>query len=83
MRFCLWVLSVPSIKLWDFALNKGTTISFQLLIVLLFGTIIVWASDTFISCVGWSLYCHVLKLPSLGQSTQPASPKLQIGEVYI
>jgi len=35
------VLSVLSIKLWDFASNKGTAISFQLLIVLLFGNIIV------------------------------------------
>jgi hypothetical protein len=48
MRFCLWVLSVPSIKLWVFDSNKGSAISFQLLIVLLFGTIIVWASGSVI-----------------------------------
>ena len=77
------VLSVLSIKLWDFASNKGTAISFQLLIVLLFGNIIVWASGSIISCEGWSVHHHVLKLPYLGQSAPPASPKLQIGEVYI
>jgi hypothetical protein len=53
------------------------------LIVLLYGNIIVWASGSIISCEGWFLHHHVLKLPSLGQSAPPASPKLQIGEVYI
>jgi hypothetical protein len=53
------------------------------LIVLFFGTIMVRAIGSIISCEGWSLHHHVLKLPSLGQSAPLASPKLQIGEVYI
>jgi hypothetical protein len=51
--------------------------------VLLFDAIIMWASDSIISCEGWPVHHHVLKLPSLEQSAPPSSPKLQIGDIYV